>query len=45
LPLMMDGERLGVRTSAPHLGEHNDDLLKELGYSSAQIQELSLKKN
>ena len=40
LPLLMDGERLGVRMSAPKLGEHNEPLLGELGYSATDIAEL-----
>jgi crotonobetainyl-CoA:carnitine CoA-transferase CaiB-like acyl-CoA transferase len=36
-PFKMDGEHLGVRRNPPRLGEHNDELLRELGYSDAQI--------
>ncbi|MEY4449038.1 MAG: Formyl-coenzyme transferase [Pseudomonadota bacterium] len=41
LPLSLNQERLKVRQSAPHLGEHNESLLKSLGYTDDQIQRLS----
>jgi crotonobetainyl-CoA:carnitine CoA-transferase CaiB-like acyl-CoA transferase len=41
LPLALDGERLGVRHSPPRLGEHSDELLTSLGYSSEQAAQLS----
>ncbi len=41
LPLSLDQERLKVRRSAPHLGEHNESLLSSLGYSAEEIQKLS----
>ena len=41
LPLSLDQERLKVRQSAPHLGEHNESLLSSLGYSAEEIQKLS----
>ena len=41
LPLMMDGQRLGVHRSPPQLGEHNASLLTSLGYSPEQIESLS----
>ena len=41
LPLSLNQERLKVRQSAPHLGEHNDSLLSSLGYSAEEIQKLS----
>jgi crotonobetainyl-CoA:carnitine CoA-transferase CaiB-like acyl-CoA transferase len=37
LPLMLDGERLGLRLDPPKLGEHADELLQSLGYSVEQI--------
>jgi len=36
-PFKMDGAHLGVRRNPPRLGEHTDELLREVGYSSAQI--------
>ncbi len=41
LPLMLDGQRPGVRYSPPKLGEHSAELLSELGYNTAEIQALS----
>ena len=41
LPLSLNQERLKVRQSAPHLGEHNESLLSSLGYSAEDIQKLS----
>jgi crotonobetainyl-CoA:carnitine CoA-transferase CaiB-like acyl-CoA transferase len=32
LPLMLDGERLGVRRSPPRLGEHTQEVLGALGF-------------
>lgn len=40
LPVMMDGERLGVRRNPPRIGENTDELLAELGYSAEEIQAL-----
>ena len=40
LPLAIDGERLQVRCGPPGLGEHGTALLKELGYSAADIERL-----
>ena len=31
LPLMMDGRRLGVQRPLPRIGEHTDDVLREVG--------------
>lgn len=42
LPLLLDGQRPGVRHSPPKLGEHNIDLLTELGYSPEAVAALSL---
>jgi len=41
MPVMLDGQRLGVRLSPPKLGEHNAVLLAELGYSAQDIARLS----
>lgn len=35
LPLTLSGQRLGVRLSPPRLGEHNAELLAELGISNS----------
>ena len=35
-----DGQRLPLPQPAAHLGEHSRDILGDLGYSSAQIQDL-----
>ena len=40
LPLMMDGQRLGVRRNPPRLGEHSRELLLALGYDEAGIAAL-----
>ena len=37
LPLTLDGLRPGLRLNPPRLGEHTGELLKEVGYSAAQI--------
>jgi len=37
LPLTLQGERLGVRSPPPSLGEHSQALLQELGYDAAQV--------
>jgi crotonobetainyl-CoA:carnitine CoA-transferase CaiB-like acyl-CoA transferase len=37
LPLMLDGARPGVRTNPPVIGEHTATLLREAGYTDAQI--------
>jgi len=38
LPLMLDGQRPGVRLSPPRLGEHTAELLSSLGYSASEIE-------
>ncbi|HWP12078.1 MAG TPA: CaiB/BaiF CoA-transferase family protein, partial [Ramlibacter sp.] len=40
LPLMLGGERPGVRLDPPRLGEHGAALLRELGYSAEEITAL-----
>ena len=40
LPMMLDGQRPGVRLNPPTLGEHTRILLAELGYSKAAIESL-----
>jgi len=41
LPITLDGRRPGLRLSPPRLGEHNQAILTELGYSEDQIKALS----
>ena len=41
-PIKLDGERLPARP-APALGEHTEDLLREVGYSDAEIDALRRK--
>jgi crotonobetainyl-CoA:carnitine CoA-transferase CaiB-like acyl-CoA transferase len=43
LPLMLDGERPGLRTQPPKLGEHTWELLRGVGYSDAQLEALAAK--
>ena len=40
LPFTLGGERLGVRLSAPRLGEHNQEVLSSLGFSASEIEGL-----
>ena len=40
LPLMLDGQRPGVRLNPPKLGEHNEEVLLSLGYSDEQIRQM-----
>jgi crotonobetainyl-CoA:carnitine CoA-transferase CaiB-like acyl-CoA transferase len=41
LPLMMDGERLGVRSGPPKSGENSAEILNELGFSTADISKFT----
>jgi len=40
LPLMLDGQRLPLRSSPPELGADTDGLLDELGYTALDVQAL-----
>ena len=41
LPIFLDGEELPVPTKAPEVGEHNDEVLRDvLGYDDAQMAAL-----
>jgi crotonobetainyl-CoA:carnitine CoA-transferase CaiB-like acyl-CoA transferase len=43
LPLMLDGERLGIRSNPPTTGEQTKDILIQLGYSDDEIASLTTK--
>ena len=40
MPITLQGERPGVRSNPPLLGEHTDALLADAGYSPAQVEAL-----
>ena len=40
LPIEMDGHRLGRRLDAPRVGEHSEEIARELGLNSEEIQSL-----
>ncbi|MBI4308297.1 MAG: CoA transferase [Chloroflexi bacterium] len=40
VPLEVDGTRGSIRRPAPTLGQHTDEVLAEIGYSSAEVQRL-----
>jgi crotonobetainyl-CoA:carnitine CoA-transferase CaiB-like acyl-CoA transferase len=40
LPLELDGRRLGKRTDPPAVGESGRELLRELGYTERQVEQL-----
>ena len=40
IPLSIDGERPSLRRDLPKVGEHDDEIARELGYSDAEIAAL-----
>lgn len=40
LPVSLNGQRLGPRRSIPRIGEHTREVMRGLGYSDVQIDEL-----
>jgi len=41
LPLSFDGTRAEHRLAPPLLGEHSEEVLREVGYASEEIAELA----
>ena len=41
LPITLAGDRLGVRTDPPSLGQHTMEILQQAGYSDVEIEKLS----
>ena len=41
LPLSIDGQRVSHRRQPPRLGEHTDEILRDLGYDEEQLIALS----
>ncbi|HSF16220.1 MAG TPA: CoA transferase [Vicinamibacteria bacterium] len=39
-PIHLSAVPFGLRYAPPHLGEHSDDILKEIGYDAGRIEEL-----
>lgn len=39
-PITLQGQRLGVRLHPPTLGEHTQELLSGLGYTTSDIENL-----
>ncbi|HVZ46161.1 MAG TPA: CaiB/BaiF CoA-transferase family protein [Ramlibacter sp.] len=44
LPLTLDGHRPGVRLDPPRLGEHTRELLREAGYTDAELDALAARR-
>lgn len=40
MPVEMNGERMGLRTDLPQIGEHTAEVLKDLGYSDGEVKKL-----
>ena len=45
MPITLDGERLGLRSNPPLLGEHTNALLAEVGYTEDEIHALKAAKS
>ena len=41
LPLSIDGERVQHQRRPPRLGEHTDEILRDLGYGDAEMEALA----